>query len=317
MHWTLSAILAALIMDVCGNATVPLNGVECEHEGILSICFNGFCGPSAHDACEGLTKGDSCQYAPTNMSHDLHISTCKIMGHKGGADFTCGTLHHGHTQLLVVFFPFFALLVGTILAHYGQHLPVPYTVLLLLLGMIIGGVLTTVHPHDDFSMSAGVFASMDPHLMLFVFLPPLLFESAFNIKWHVFKKTAGAAMLLATSGVVLASLFTALCVKGMFYPDWDWTMALLFGCILSATDPVAVVALLKELGAKESLSTMIEGESLLNDGTAVVIFVVLFKAVQQGGFTDTPGEVLATFFQMAIGGPLWGVAIGGGITAFL
>ena len=91
----------------------------------------------------------------------------------------------------------------------------------------------------------------------------------------------------------------------------------MFGCILSATDPVAVVALLKELGAKESLSTMIEGESLMNDGTAVVIFVVLFKAVQEGGFTDSAGQVVATFCQMAIGGPLWGIVMGTSVSTLL
>ena len=58
-------------------------------------------------------------------------------------------------------------------------------------------------------------------------------------------------------------------------PKFTWNAALLFGSIISATDPVAVVALLKELGASKRLATMIEGESLLNDGTAMVIFLVL------------------------------------------
>jgi NhaP-type Na+/H+ or K+/H+ antiporter len=123
-----------------------------------------------------------------------------------------------------MFFPFFSLIVGALIAHFGSKLPIPYTVILLVVGLIIGFCITVLHAHSDFAVSATVFAGIDPHMMLFLFLPPLLFESAFNIKWHVFKKTAGAAVLLATSGVVIASIFAAVCVKGMFYPSWDWTM---------------------------------------------------------------------------------------------
>jgi len=62
--------------------------------------------------------------------------------------------------------------------------------------------------------------------------------------------------------------------------DFTWKASLMYGSIISATDPVAVVALLKELGASKRLATMIEGESLLNDGTAMVIFLVLLKMVE-------------------------------------
>ena len=80
--------------------------------------------------------------------------------------------------------------------------------------------------------------------------------------------------------------------------------------ILSATDPVAVVALLKDLGCEAKLSTFIEGESLMNDGTAIVIFTVLLKAVQNGVFTDSFSDVILTFTWMAFGGPLLGLVSG-------
>ena len=85
-------------------------------------------------------------------------------------------------QLLAVFFPFFSLIVGALIAHFGQKAPIPYTVTLLLVGILIGEIVTATHAHHHFAQSAQVFASIDPHMMLFVFLPPLLFESAFNIK---------------------------------------------------------------------------------------------------------------------------------------
>lgn len=75
--------------------------------------------------------------------------------------------------------------------------------------------------------------------------------------------------------------------------SFTWTASLMFGSIISATDPVAVVALLKELGASKRLSTMIEGESLLNDGTAMVVFLVLFDLVV--GKQLTAIDVVKTF----------------------
>tara|TARA_B110000503_G_C6949498_1_gene330443 strand:- start:162 stop:452 length:291 start_codon:yes stop_codon:yes gene_type:complete len=85
--------------------------------------------------------------------------------------------------------------------------------------------------------------------------------------------------------IVVGSTF--LSGAAMFYvlgygenPEFTWSAALLFGAIISATDPVAVVALLKELGASKRLATMIEGESLMNDGTAFVIFLVILDIVE-------------------------------------
>ncbi len=82
----------------------------------------------------------------------------------------------------------------------------------------------------------------------------------------------------------------------------------LFGAINSATDPVAVVALLKELGVTVRISTLIEGESLLNDGTALVLFIVLAEMAQ--GDEKTAGEIATMFCRMSLGGPLLGIAFG-------
>jgi NhaP-type Na+/H+ or K+/H+ antiporter len=82
----------------------------------------------------------------------------------------------------------------------------------------------------------------------------------------------------------------------------------MYGSIISATDPVAVVALLKELGASKRLATLIEGESLLNDGTAMVVFLVIIEVVK--GKPVTPGAVIIKFCRLSFGGPLLGV-IGG------
>lgn len=89
---------------------------------------------------------------------------------------------------------------------------------------------------------------MDPHLLLIMFLPTLIFESAFVMDVHTFKKTIGQSMILAGPGLILSTFLTSLMGKFIFTYNWSWVVALMFGTILSATDPVAVVALLKELG---------------------------------------------------------------------
>ena len=112
--------------------------------------------------------------------------------------------------------------------------------------------------------------------------------------------------------IVLGSTFlsgvTMYYILGYQGDDFSFTAACLFGSIISATDPVAVVALLKELGASKRLSTLIEGESLMNDGTAMVIFLVILDIVE--GKPATAGEVILRFCRLSFGGPLLGILCG-------
>jgi sodium/hydrogen exchanger 10/11 len=108
-------------------------------------------------------------------------------------------------------------------------------------------------------------SNMDPHLMLLVFLPILLFESAFAVDMGVLRKQMSQIWCMALVGVLISSLLTA-CFVWALRPDWEFNVCWLVGTITSATDPVAVVALLKELGTNKAIGTLIEGESLLNDG---------------------------------------------------
>ena len=122
--------------------------------------------------------------------------------------------------------------------------PIPYTVILICLGLIIGAVSNAVPILKDYT----TLAKIDPHLMLYIFLPILIFESAFAMDVHTFKKTVGQSLILAGPGMVLSAVLTAIMARYIFQYNWSWVVSLLFGTILSATDPVAVVALLKELG---------------------------------------------------------------------
>jgi NhaP-type Na+/H+ or K+/H+ antiporter len=103
----------------------------------------------------------------------------------------------------------------------------------------------------------------------------LIFESGFNCDWYIFRRSLVNIVVLAGPGVLLGAVLLGTALK-LAYSDLDmnWPEAFTLGSVLSATDPVAVVALLKELGASVRFNTLVEGESLLNDGTAMVFYLV-------------------------------------------
>ena len=117
---------------------------------------------------------------------------------------------------------------------------------------------------------------------------------------------AGPMLLFSTFATALV----------MYYPlgfqsdsnNMSWIACVLFGAIISATDPVAVVALLKELGVAKRISTLIEGESLLNDGTALVLFLILIELVE--GEDMSAGKMIGMFCRLSFGGPLLGLGFG-------
>jgi len=116
-------------------------------------------------------------------------------------------------------------------------------------------------------------------------------------------------LILAGPVLLGCTFLTAITIKYILqYEVFTWPAAIMFGAIVSATDPVAVVAMLKELGASKKISTIIEGESLLNDGTAMVIFLVVYEFFL--GESLSAGEIIGKFCQLSIGGPAFGIVCG-------
>eukprot|EP01105_Mastigella_eilhardi_P019304 TRINITY_DN452_c4_g1_i2.p1 TRINITY_DN452_c4_g1~~TRINITY_DN452_c4_g1_i2.p1 ORF type:complete len:756 (+),score=170.92 TRINITY_DN452_c4_g1_i2:213-2480(+) len=149
---------------------------------------------------------------------------------------------------------------------------------------------------------------LSPEVITLVFLPPILFQSGLCINWHTFRKVAFQALLLAGPGILVVAALTGLVARYAFVGyGWGWPEALLLGAALSATDPVATIATVKKLGAAPSLSVLIEGEALLNDGTAYVLFLVL-RDVVVNGKVDGAG-IVKTFAELSIGGPAFGLAM--------
>jgi NhaP-type Na+/H+ or K+/H+ antiporter len=116
--------------------------------------------------------------------------------------------------------------------------------------------------------------------------------------------------------LILATLLSAFMMQYIlgYNGEFTWNSALMYGSIISATDPVAVVCLLKELGASRRLATLIEGESLLNDGTAMVVFLVLLAIAE--GEEASIGGIIAQFIRLALGGPAIGL-IAGVVVSFM
>ena len=177
------------------------------------------------------------------------------------------------------------LIIGAILKSLLKHSRLPYTVGLFAIGIILGvmnrtGVFQSLPELHDAVSSV---ANINPDLILYLFLPILIFDAAYELNLHIFKKTLANATLLSAPGLIICMLLTGALMMGVatFIPgfeSWTWAFALMFGALISATDPVAVVALLHELKTSKRFSTLVDAESLLNDGMGIVCFMLFFGA---------------------------------------
>lgn len=208
-----------------------------------------------------------------------------------------------------VLFVGISLVLGIASRHALRGTRVPYTVALLVLGIAMGSLeYGTSHRLGKVGDGIRIWANIDPDLLLAVFLPALLFESSFSMEVHQIKKCMTQMVILAGPGVLISTVILGAALKLIFPYDWSWKTSLLLGGLLSATDPVAVVALLKELGASKKLSTIIEGESLMNDGTAIVVYTLFFRMVTGSSFSF--GSVIKFLATVSLGAVGMGIAFG-------
>ena len=165
---------------------------------------------------------------------------------------------------------------ATAVALAARRIRFPYTVGLVLAGLALGAA----------RLSYGVHLTKD--LLYAVFLPGLLFEAAYHLDFQEFRRSVKAIFALAVPGVVAAIFVTA----ALLVLTWratragsgfGWSQALVFAALIAATDPIAVVDLFKSLGAPHRLGVLAEGESLVNDGTAIVLFTIVYASVTSDG----------------------------------
>lgn len=193
-------------------------------------------------------------------------------------------------QLLLAF-----LIVASCVAAVVKWIRLPYSIALVIAGLILG-VFHILPPID-----------MTPEIILVMMLPALLFEAAWNIRVSDLKANWLPIGIFATVGVVISSLVVAAVMY--FLGGLGVMAALLFGALISATDPISVLALFKKLGVSKRLSLIIEGESLFNDGTAVVLFkLVLLSAITGTSLAFTTAAT--SFVVMVAGGAALGLGLG-------
>lgn len=189
----------------------------------------------------------------------------------------------------------------------ARWLRLPQTLLLVAFGAA-GAFVATHVLHIDTGLRATSFHD----LVFYVFLPVLVFTAAYHLPARQLKANLGIIVFFAVGGMLLTAILCAVLVFwGIGHASgFPWIAALITGALLAATDPVAVVAQLKELGAPQRVATLLEGESLFNDATAIVLFGILLGMATSGDNTLSYTDAALQFLAVFLGGAAVGAAGG-------
>lgn len=216
--------------------------------------------------------------------------------------------HHTPSgQVITVYTILVMLLVAALCREFKKMTGIPYTPLLLVAGMICGAYGNYL---KEFGQGLDIFMEIDPHAILLIFIPILVFEAAYNTDLYFFKKEFYQVLLLAGPGVAIGAIMLAIVFQFFLGYGEEETFArnifgaLTFSSIVCATDTVAVLALLKELGTPKYFSMLFEGENLLNDATAMVFYMIFSDMYKAKGITAF-GAVLQ-FLRLSLGGVVLG-----------
>jgi Na+/H+ antiporter len=186
---------------------------------------------------------------------------------------------------------FLAAILGSALARRFQ-LPLELT-------LLVGSLAVALVP--------GVpVVELDSHIIFFIFLPPILFAAAYFTSWREFKRHIRAITFLACGLVVFTVCGMAVAIKWLV-PELTWPMAFLFGAIISPPDASAAATVTHKAGFPRRLHTILEGESLINDATALVCYRFALAALVTQEFHF--GESVGQFFLVGVGGAVVGLAV--------
>lgn len=197
------------------------------------------------------------------------------------------------------------LFIAAVSAFLLKRIRFPFTV-----GLVLIGVVIAFAGNSSPELQQGIDAlEIAPELIMFVFIPTLIFESAVNIDVRLLLKNLVPTLTLAVPGLLLSTFLIG------FLVSWTTALplgsALIFGCLISATDPVAVIALFKDIGAPKRLNILMEGESLFNDATAIVTFQIILGVIATGILdTETILNGIAGFFNVFFSGLIVGLGFG-------
>jgi CPA1 family monovalent cation:H+ antiporter len=188
------------------------------------------------------------------------------------------------------------LLLVAVFAGAARRLRVPYPILLT----IIGGILGTL------PIFPGI--ALEPNLVFFVLLPPLLFAAGWQLSWREFQANFGRILRLAV-GLVIFTIVVLVAGRRWLLPGFDWKSALLLGAIIGATDAIAATAIARRLGLPRRVVDILEAESLVNDGTGLLAFQFSL-GILVSGTTPTVIDGVGKLVYLSGGGVLVGCLIG-------
>jgi CPA1 family monovalent cation:H+ antiporter len=189
------------------------------------------------------------------------------------------------------------LFVACLTAIISRRIGVPYTV-----GLVVAGIGLSLSGYDSRIV-------LTPELIFTVLLPPLIFEAALHLGWTEFRREAPLVLGMAFIGTVLSAGVVA---AGMHWLiGWGWPAALLFGALIAATDPVSVIAMMKEQEADSRLRFLMEAESLVNDGAAAVLFSLAAGWIAGG--SASPESAAASLLLTVGGGVACGLIVAAGL----
>ncbi len=215
-------------------------------------------------------------------------------------------------------FPLFSMLivVSAVFAYINfRFIKLPWSIGLMFMALISSLIIFGVgeiYPSVTISITAMIHDLDFSRLLMGSMLSFMLFAGAIHIKLEDLKPERFSVIIFSTCSVLLSTFIVGILVYyllALFGMPVDFVYCLLFGSLISPTDPIAVLGILKEAKISKSLETKMAGESLFNDGVAVVVFVTLLEVAEQPG-TLKWTNVLGLFLQEACGGLLWGVIIG-------
>lgn len=189
----------------------------------------------------------------------------------------------------------FLLMIAAALELLARRIGVPRPILLVIAGTVLA-LLPALPP-----------VQVDPDVIFFVFLPPLLFWAALNTSYREFHRYRRDILLLAV-GLVVATAAVVAAVARTVLPTLSWPAAFALGAAVGPTDAVAATAVMRRFGVPRALVSILEGESLVNDATSLVIFTMALAANETGRFSL--GPALLRFVWTAGGGIAFGVAAG-------
>lgn len=171
------------------------------------------------------------------------------------------------------------LFIGIVVSGLAKKSSIPYTVILVIIGILLSELALFWTP-----LAVVQNIKLTPELVLFVFLPTLIFESGLKLDSRQLVKDLAPVLMLAIPALVISTSIIGFGI--WFFLSVDLLTALLFGALISATDPVAVISIFQELGTPQRLTTLVEGESLLNDASAIVLFSILLGLLIAGENND-------------------------------